>query len=292
MENEALRELRKLEEYHWHTSNSVACTELRDVCTMPLTFPCVVYKSYVVNATNEAIRTVSGFSFLCYGLPGETCSSIAEGYQNYLEFLLELLPPACSKVLELGSGYGEAACWLASALKCSVVCFERELLYVQRARAIIIARSLATSVRVVHADFLEGVSDLGLFDVCHSAAVINAIATAKLQFYFDCVYKSLSFGGRCILHELLSESSLHGFHSRETVENCMKESGFVIREVYDLSVYWKRYALLLLNWPQLQRETARDTLKRWLNAFEEGRLRWLLFVAVRSPPGSTCTALC
>ena len=43
-------------------------------------------------------------------------------------------------------------------------------------------QSMTTTVRENYADFLEEVSDLGLFVVYHSAAIINAIATAEFSF--------------------------------------------------------------------------------------------------------------
>jgi ubiquinone/menaquinone biosynthesis C-methylase UbiE len=112
--------------------------------------------------------------------------------------LVELLKPqAGEQLLDIGSGIGGPARWIAAKFDCQVTGVDLTPEFCEAAEALNMATGLADRVRIINGSALDlPVPDAG-FDAAYSQNVIMNIADKKL-FYRE-AFRALSPGGRLAL---------------------------------------------------------------------------------------------
>ena len=208
---------------------------------------------------------------------------------------------AGTRGLELGSGYGAAARYLANELGFHIDCLNLSLVQYKRNRQINQARSLEDRIRVVEGSFEDIPFGAASYEVVWSQD--SFIHSANRRRALDEVGRVIKPGGDFVFTDLIQQEDcppevlepvLARFHldSLGTVKfyrEAAIELGWHELQVIDLSGHLvthyerllqeleQRYENLLGEFSEEYLKGVRHGIQNWVSAGKEGHLKWAMF---------------
>ena len=235
-----------------------------------------------------------------YESAGDTVYDACRRTVSKMAALLTQRAPG-TRGLELGSGYGAAARYLAKELGFNVDCLNLSLLQNQQNRQINQDRRLGNRIRVVEGNFENIPFEAESYDVVWSQDAF--IHSSNRRRVLEEVNRVLTTGGDFVFTDLIQhedcppeilEPVLARFHldSLGTVkfyQEAAKELGWRELQVIDLSgnlvthyerllqELERRHDDLLGEFPQEYLEGLRHGMQSWVSAGNEGNFKWAMF---------------
>ncbi len=225
------------------------------------------------------------------------------------EFLVARLPPVSARttILDLGSGYGDMARFLAQRFDCRVVGLN--LVHSQNLRAVALNReaNLAGQISTIEADFAQVPLPSACAEIVWSQE--SLLHAKDRPGVLQEVARLLQPGGTLMLTDILqiapmepeearllfARVKIDSLESFDSYKEHLRAAGLTIEEVVDLSRFVAGSYADLANSMRQQYETLAgvvgteymdytiQAIGRWVNAAQEGKLGWGLFVAKRGP---------
>jgi len=253
--------------------------------------------------TDRIYEMIWGGEHIHFGIYRESNDSMIEASQNTVEMMAQMLDSITSKhcIIDLGSGYGGTARYLAKNYGCSVDCLNLSKLQNQRNQELNQAQNLNHLIKVQEGSFENIPYPNDSFDIVWSQDAM--IHSGNRRLVLEEIRRVLKKGGELIFSDTLQNDicptdKLQPAFDRLQVNdagsflfyrNTLQELGFKEIEVVDLSKYVhihyirfrdeisKHYEAII---QQTSKEAIDKTLKSiepWIDFYQKGYMQWGCF---------------
>jgi len=253
--------------------------------------------------TNQIYAMIWGGEHIHFGIYLEPDDPIPEASQRTVETMAQTLRhinPDC-RVIDLGSGYGGSARYLAKNYGCSVCCLNLSKLQNQRNLELNQAQNLTHLIEVREGSFEDIPYPDHSFDIVWSQDAL--IHSGNRRLVLEEIRRVLKRGGELIFTDTLQSDScspdiLQPAFDRLQVNdagsflfyrNTLQELGFKEMKVVDLSEHVHTHYIrfrdeILMRYEEIVKQTSKESvdnvlksIEPWIAFYQKGDMQWGLF---------------